>query len=257
MKLFLIIDETNFYQPDFVAELIRRSDHEITGAALVTKVSAKNNIEHYMLTHWYYLHMAEMAKLACKKITFRLRDKLAKRSENGRFYSVSSVFEHFKIDFFKVEYNINRKIYLERVREKEPDVIISSNSLLFGEELLHIPKHCINRHSALLPSYGGLWPVFQAVRNNEKKTGVSVHLMAPEIDRGPVLSRAEIPIAAEDTIDSLYRKCFSISASVVLEALERLQSGIRPDVNRYPPSYYSFPSKQHWREFRTRGRRFI
>lgn len=257
MRIFLVIDETCFYQPNFVAEVIRKTDHEFVGAALVTKVPDKHNIEKYIIRHWYYLKLPEIFKLGIKKINYLLKDRFLRNDKDRSFYRVSSVFRYFKIDYFQVAYNINQKRYLQKIREKKPDVIISSNSLIFGKELLSIPQYCINRHSALLPSYGGLWPVFQAVRRGEEQVGVSVHLMNEKIDRGVILSQEKIRISPNDTIDSLYKKCFAISASVTIRALQNIEKGIETVQNDYTPSYYSFPSRQNWQEFRKRKRGFI
>lgn len=259
MRIFLIIDETHFYQPDSIADLIRNSDDEFIGAALVTKVMPKSNLELYLKKHWYFLRFSEMSKLGTKKIYYYLKDKLRKFLRSSNFYSVKTVFDNFSIDYFEVEYNINKPTYLDIIRSKKPDVIVSSNSLIFGSELLEIPRYCsINRHSALLPSYGGLWPVFQAVRSGEKQVGVSVHTMEKKIDRGILLAQKAIPITNFDTIDTLYQKCFKISASVILEALRKIKNrNMEPIINSQTTSYFSFPKKEHWAELRKRKRKFI
>jgi len=139
------------------------------------------------------------------------------------------------------------------------DVIISSNPLYFGKEILSIPsKCCINRHSALLPSYGGLWPVFQAFRSGEKYVGVSVHIMDKKIDAGCVLSYKKIEIGKGDSLADLYEKCFDISAELVCDALDKIRSAnyASPE-EQFSPSYFSFPTKSHWVQFRKMNGRFI
>ncbi len=258
MRIFLIIDETCFYQPGFVADLVRAIRQDIVGAALVTRVGRGNNIEKYMLRNWHCFRISELCKLVSKKLYYKWLNIVSGHDEKGGFYSVRKVYETFGIDYFEVEYDINKPVYTDAISAAKPDVIISSNSLIFGEKLLNIPKYCINRHSALLPSYGGLWPVFQAVRRGEPCVGVSVHTMEKEIDKGILLSQKVIPVEQDDTIDTLYRKCFRYSAPVVLEALEKIQQGdLTPVSNDYPSSYYSFPKKTHWRELRQRNKKFI
>ncbi len=258
MRIFLVIDETCFYQPDFVADLARAIRRDIVGAALVTRVGRGNNIEKYMLRSWHYLRPSELCKLAAKKLYYQWLNIVAGQDGKDGFYSVRKVYKAFGIEYFEVEYDINKPVYTDAISAAKPDVIISSNSLIFGQKLLNIPKYCINRHSALLPSYGGLWPVFQAMRRGEPSVGVSVHTMERKIDKGILLSQKVIPVEQGDTIDGLYRKCFRHSAPVVLEALAKIEKGdITPVSNNYPPSYYSFPKKDHWRELRQRNRKFI
>ncbi len=230
------------------------------GAALVTKVSSKNNLENYLVKHWYYLKLSEMIKLFFRKVVLSLKDVLCQKSADTPFFSVRSVLKFFNIDFFEVEYDINQKKYLDKIREKNPDVIISSNPLIFKNELLHeIPNICcINRHSALLPSYGGVWPVFQAYRNGEQYTGVSVHVMEKKIDDGAVLAQGKIRIENTNSLADLYQKCFGISADLVIEAVEKVRNNdFSSCAEKKELTYFSFPTRDQWKDFRIRGGRFI
>lgn len=258
MRLFFVVDETNFYHPEFLADFINATKDEVVGAAVVTKIPKSNSIEYYLIKHWYYLKLFEWTKLVIQKVFAILLD-FKPCSTNGKYYSVRSVFKCNQIDYFEIKDNINQENYLNRIREKNIDVLISSNSLIFGQELLDMPsKCCINRHSALLPSYGGLWPVFQAYRNGEKFTGVSIHTMEKEIDKGVVLSAKAITIEHDSSIADLYKECFKQSSVVLLEALEKVRNGdFQECETNSDESYYSFPTKEHWLEFRERNGRFI
>jgi methionyl-tRNA formyltransferase len=259
MKVFLIIDETSFYHPSFVSQLIMETNDEIVGAALVTRIPKKNSLKYYLSRRWYFLKFNEILKLIYKSYRSKFLDILTTPSVE-MFYSVKSVFNYFKIDYFEVEGDINKKHYLDMMREKKIDVIVSSNSLIFKSELLDIPSICcLNRHSALLPSYGGLWPIFQAYRSGEDYVGVSVHTMNSDIDGGIVLSNQKIPITIGCTIAELYEKCFALSASVLLDSLNkvRINDFSSCDVSKIDKSYYSFPNKEHWAQFRKRNGRFI
>ena len=259
MRVYLIIDETGFYHPNFVARFLEQTKDEVVGAALITKVDPKNNIGLYLMRHWYYLRIPEMIGLVYGKGILFLKDLLFPKKKGGSFYSVKSVFRFYKIDYMEVEYDINKPAHIEKIKEKYPDVIISSCSTIFGTAILSTPKICcLNRHSALLPSYGGLFPVLQAYRSGEEYTGVSIHTMESRIDKGRVLAQKEIPLRQTDTIAKLYEKCFTASVDALLEALDKVRvNDFRPVKNSYKPSYFSFPSKEQWRQFRQRGGRFI
>lgn len=260
MKVFLIIDETNFYQPNFISQLLKCKDHDFIGCALVVKIPVKNSIEKYMIKNVRYLTISEILKLCLRKLKYYFLD-LFQVARNRNFYSVRSVLKYYDIPFFSVKNDINNSAYLEKIRLTSPDVILSSNSLYFKKELLSIPKFCINRHSSLLPSYGGLWPIFQALREQEKYVGVSVHLMTEDIDVGKILAQKEVKILKNDTVSSLYEKCFEISASVSIDALNLLSLDLQSKTNLnkgiHKKSYYSFPSKDQWNEFRSNKCKFI
>ena len=128
--------------------------------------------------------------------------------------------------------------------------------LIFKEEILSIPKVCcINRHSSLLPSYAGLWPIFHAYINDEKFVGVSVHKMNNKIDSGDILHQEKIPIKKNDTIFSLYMKSFKISARAIILSIKHLDKSISPQNSN--DSYFSFPTNADWKVFRDKGGKFI
>jgi methionyl-tRNA formyltransferase len=258
MRILFVIDETSFYHPHFLSKFLRNTTDDVVGAALVTQIPNKNNIELYLMRHWYYLRMSEIAMLAYKKHSAKILDLLG-QSINGKFYSVKSVLKNFSVDYFEARKDINKDIYLEKIRSKKPEVIVSSNSLIFGEELLGMPSICcINRHCALLPSYGGLWPVFQAFRNGEKFTGTSINVMEKEIDKGAVLSFRKVQIEEGATLACLYEKCFDLSSDALIEALDRIKHGnLESHDEGRVASYYSFPQREHWKQFREKGGRFI
>ena len=263
MRIFLIIDETNFYQPNYVASILRQSKGcHFIGCALVTKILPKSNIELYMLKNFHCLTLMEICKLCCKKTQFVFKDLFFKKTANGNFYSVKAVLRFFKINYFTVKNDINTTEYLTKIRNSRPDIILSSNSLKFGSELLSLAQHCINRHSALLPSYGGLWPILHALSNGETKVGVTVHRMTTRIDDGPVITQEEIIVEDHDTVDSLYQKCFVASTSVTLQAIKLIQEGSNAhEVNskgtNISRSYFGFPTSWTWRKLREKNRRFI
>jgi methionyl-tRNA formyltransferase len=259
MKVVMILGETRFYHPDFLARLVERMSDEVSAVGIVRKVPRRYSLDHYLLRHFYFLRPSEIMKLGTREVQYSLKDRLGKTGKDGHFYSVLSTCQFFGLNHFRIDLDINQPNYLEQIQSYEPDVVLSSNPLIFGKELLGIPRICcLNRHSGLLPAYGGLWPVFQAVRNRDDAVGVSVHTMERKIDRGVVLSQIQIPITATDTVTTLYDKCFDRSVDAVLDALGKVARGdftpVDPGRKR---SYFSFPDRTQWQEFRAAGGRFI
>jgi methionyl-tRNA formyltransferase len=175
--------------------------------------------------------------------------------------SVKSVAERFGIPYRTID-SVRGDEFEAWVRSFDPDVVLSANSLIFPESLLAVPRIAtINRHTGLLPSYGGLLPVFRAIQRGERWVGASVHVMTPEIDGGPVIARKWIPVEPGDSLDSLYEVGFTLSVDATEEAFALLRAHGR-DVPPLPDdgltkSYFSFPKPEDWREFRARGGRFI
>ena len=105
-----------------------------------------------------------------------------------------------------------------------PDVIVvAAYAQKLPKAVLDIPAlGCVNIHPSLLPKHRGVSPVPAAILSGDSFTGVSVMLMDEGWDTGPVLSRAQIPIAVRDTTGSLMDKLSRIGAQLLLDVLPRL-----------------------------------
>ena len=256
-NIFFVIDETTFHHPSFFNNFVNNLTDNLVGVGLVTKIKKKNSLDNYFFENLSRLYISEVIKLVYLKYTRKILDKFSYFI--NRHYTVKSVLKKNNINFFEIHYDINKEEYLKKIKQLEVDIIISSNSLIFKKELLSIPKICvINRHSALLPSYGGLLPVFQSFIHGEKFTGVSIHYMNNKIDDGEVIVRESIKINKGDTLDSLYKRCFAISSKLILNALDIIRN--KESVinnNNIEKSYFSFPTKSDWLIFRKKGGKII
>lgn len=64
----------------------------------------------------------------------------------------------------------------------------------------------INIHPSLLPSFKGINAVEQALASGVKITGCTVHLVCLEVDSGPILIQAAVPILPDDTSETLHAR---------------------------------------------------
>ena len=64
----------------------------------------------------------------------------------------------------------------------------------------------LNIHPSLLPKYQGLNTHQRALEDGETEHGVSVHFVTEELDGGPIVMQAKVPVASDDTSDSLAEK---------------------------------------------------
>jgi phosphoribosylglycinamide formyltransferase 1 len=72
----------------------------------------------------------------------------------------------------------------------------------------------VNIHPSLLPAYKGLDTHARALAAGETRHGCTVHIVTPELDDGPIVAQAEVPVLPGDTVETL--------AARVLEAEHRL-----------------------------------
>lgn len=259
MRIVLVLDETPFFHPTFARDVIEglNPDDEVVGACLVVEIPLKSNIEAYMRRNIGKLTFGELARIGTRRLAMMALNQAYPRGRNRQYYSTRAALNANGLNPLLVRRSINAPDVLTHIRQMSPDVIVSSNSLIFGKEILSIPKVCcINRHSALLPSYGGIFPVMHAVSRGEKVVGASVQVMTAGIDEGPVLAWREVPVGSRPSLWSLYDACFRVSVDVVHEALERVRVGDLSDRARTSKSYYSFPTDEDWHRFRERGGAF-
>jgi phosphoribosylglycinamide formyltransferase-1 len=65
------------------------------------------------------------------------------------------------------------------------------------------PNAIVNIHPSLLPAFPGVDAQRQALEHGVKVTGVTVHLVTPELDGGPIVLQRAVPVRDDDTVDSL------------------------------------------------------
>ena len=68
------------------------------------------------------------------------------------------------------------------------------------------PNQIINIHPSLLPSFKGIRAVEQALSRGVKITGCTVHLVTLEMDSGPILMQAAVPVLSNDTPETLHAR---------------------------------------------------
>ena len=68
------------------------------------------------------------------------------------------------------------------------------------------PDKIINIHPSLLPSFKGVRSVEQALEAGVKIAGCTVHLVLPEVDTGPILLQAAVPVFPDDTHQTLHSR---------------------------------------------------
>jgi folate-dependent phosphoribosylglycinamide formyltransferase PurN len=161
---------------------------------------------------------------------------------------------------FRVVTNANRPEAESILSEARPDVLLSvSCPQKVSEDILRIPRlTALNVHWALLPRYAGIAPYFWVLRRGEHRTGVTVHVMTPELDEGPVLRQREMEVRPDDTSLSLQLRLTRVAGEEMVAALRELPGSLeraRPQ-DLSGRSSFTWPSSEDVRAFKARGRRF-
>ena len=97
---------------------------------------------------------------------------------------------------------------------------------LVGRPLLDaFPNRILNIHPSLLPSFPGLDAQDQALAYGVRVTGVTVHLVNEELDGGPIVLQAAVPVLEGDTFDTLEARILAEEHRVYPEAIALVLDG--------------------------------
>jgi phosphoribosylglycinamide formyltransferase-1 len=83
----------------------------------------------------------------------------------------------------------------------------------------------INVHPALLPAFKGLDTHARALAAGAKVHGATVHFVVPEMDSGPIIAQAEVPVLEGDTPDMLAARVLAVEHRIYPDALRSVAEG--------------------------------
>lgn len=88
----------------------------------------------------------------------------------------------------------------------------------------------LNIHPSLLPKYPGLDTHRRALAAGDAEAGCTVHEVTPELDAGPILGQARVPVLPDDTADTLARRVLAQEHLLYPAVLRRFAAGDRAPV---------------------------
>jgi len=114
-----------------------------------------------------------------------------------------------------------------QLRQYEADVfVVAAFGQILSKEILTMPRFgCVNIHASLLPKYRGASPINWCIINGEKETGVTIMQMDEGVDTGDILATVKVPIADDETAESLFGKLSKAGAELLVDTLPRLERG--------------------------------
>ncbi|MCP2230042.1 phosphoribosylglycinamide formyltransferase [Erwinia aphidicola] len=94
----------------------------------------------------------------------------------------------------------DRQLMLE-IDAYAPDLVVLAGymRILSAEFVQRYAGRMLNIHPSLLPKYPGLHTHRQAIENGDEEHGTSVHFVTEELDGGPVILQAKVPVFSDDS----------------------------------------------------------
>ena len=139
--------------------------------------------------------------------------------------------EKSKIKFYVINYNniANAEIKLLRLLKKfkiELICLAGFMKIISKNFIDKFNKPILNIHPSLLPKYKGLNTHFRAIRNKDKYSGSTVHLVTEKLDSGKIILQKKIKISKLDNVKSLEKKVLKIEHKIYSAAVCKFLSNL-------------------------------
>jgi len=149
-------------------------------------------------------------------------------SNNNRFEKVIQVAVEFGVKVIPVKKNEITTL----LKSLNYQILLSCGfPYIIEQDAINTAKYAINSHPTLLPKYRGFRSGPFIIINGEKYSGVTVHYLTSEMDRGEIIAQERFEISPFDTTKSLFRKCQELEPKLIYSVLQQIKQG---QVHSYP-----------------------
>ncbi len=136
-----------------------------------------------------------------------------------------------KIKFYVIKYkNINTsEIQLLKLLKKfkiELICLAGFMKIISKNFIDKFNKPILNIHPSLLPKYKGLNTHFRVLKNKEKYSGSTVHLVTPKLDSGKIILQKKIKLFKADDVKSLEKKILKLEHKIYSAAVYKFLSNL-------------------------------
>ncbi|CAG8507494.1 1922_t:CDS:1 [Diversispora eburnea] len=123
----------------------------------------------------------------------------------------------------------------KKIKEYNPDLIVLAGWMhILSINFLKYFDNIINLHPALPNNFDGVNAIERAYNAFKKgeitNTGVMVHKVVPDVDKGEPLLIEEVPILESDTLDDLETRIHSTEHRLIVQAVKKFLDGLNQQI---------------------------
>ena len=229
-------------------------DSNTTTLGLFNKVKKKSSLQFAI----FYAREIINYKIA---VLIRRIFHMNKHSNDCYIETNANLGKMFGIPVFKIEGSINDEIWLNKINEIKPDLIICIRyAEILKNSLLTIPNGgVINFHPSLLPKYKGMAPIFQALLHNENEIGFSLHYIDEGIDTGKIIKRQKIKTEKNESVSHISIHAHVVAGYELLSILNNLKKGDKKteQITQDNGNYFSWPEKKDVKKFMQSNKKYV
>ena len=131
-----------------------------------------------------------------------------------------------KINFHIINYSKKRQAeskIIRHLKKNKIDLICLAGfmKILSADFIRKFKNPILNIHPSLLPKYKGLNTHRRVIKNKDKYSGATVHLVTPKLDSGKIILQKKVRISKEDTEKILAEKVLNIEHKLYPAAIEK------------------------------------
>ena len=167
------------------------------------------------------LSLIKYSKIKKSKIKINLVISNNKFSKGLEFAKKNKIKYHI-IDYSKKR-QAEHKILRYLIKNKIDLICLAGFMKILSSSFIRkFKKPILNIHPSLLPKYKGLNTHRRAIKNKDKFSGATVHLVTPKLDSGKIILQKKVRISKADTEQTLAKKILKIEHKLYPAAIEKI-----------------------------------
>jgi methionyl-tRNA formyltransferase len=261
LKVAIFTQDERRYLPAAVGTVVEAMPGQISCIVLSPPMSTHGGALKGLLRHLPVFGIQCTLRMGFQVVWARLGPLLGmKPPAPRRYWSIEEVGRKFDIPTFNID-KVNSQ-EMHEVLDRHPSSLlafVSCPQIIRPKMLRRFEDGAINVHSAPLPLYRWLMSAFSVLFHSEKETAVTVHDLAEKLDNGDIIHQEPTSIDEWDSWNSLLGKTKSAAGEALVRAIRQIDDGsVVRNANRdEDSSYFSFPTWEDARTFRSRGLRMF
>ena len=146
---------------------------------------------------------------------------------NNKFSKGLEFAKKNKIKYHVINYSKKKQAELKilgYLRKNKIDLICLAGfmKILSSSFIRKFKKPILNIHPSLLPKYKGLNTHRRAIKNKDKFSGATIHLVTPKLDSGKIILQKKVRISKTDTEQTLAKKILKIEHRLYPSAIKKI-----------------------------------
>ena len=141
---------------------------------------------------------------------------------NGLIYAKQAKIKSYVLNFKKN--NVIEKKLLKKLLNNNINLICLAGfmKILSKNFIKKFNKPILNIHPSLLPKYKGLNTHIRVIKNKEKYSGATVHLVSAKLDSGKIILQKKIKVSKYENEKSLQKKVLKIEHNLYHKAIKKI-----------------------------------